>query len=140
MSWTDSPSCVGLARRRASAPSPPQWFNALAGIAAIGSLVGGAALRVRGFISPGGAYGPIATLVFPGWTVVASGILTMQAKAEEAARPATADAIPGAYARAQLPRAWRWLILVYAWLEEEDRVVVVTIQDGRAATSLTTRR
>lgn len=27
---------------------------------------------------------------------------------------------------------WRWLILVYVYLEEDDRVVVVTIQDGRA--------
>lgn len=26
---------------------------------------------------------------------------------------------------------WRWLILVYAYLEDEDSVVVVTIQDGR---------
>ena len=28
---------------------------------------------------------------------------------------------------------WRWLILVYIYLEDEDRVIVVTIQDGRAA-------
>jgi plasmid stabilization system protein ParE len=25
---------------------------------------------------------------------------------------------------------WRWMILVYVHLEEEDRVVVVTVQDG----------
>ncbi len=30
---------------------------------------------------------------------------------------------------------WRWLILVYVYLEEDDRVVVITIQDGRAGTS-----
>lgn len=30
---------------------------------------------------------------------------------------------------------WRWLVIVYVYLEEEDRVVVVTIQDGRAARS-----
>lgn len=30
---------------------------------------------------------------------------------------------------------WRWLIAVYAYFEEEDRVVVVTIQDGRSARS-----
>ncbi|HUP32248.1 MAG TPA: type II toxin-antitoxin system RelE/ParE family toxin [Gaiellaceae bacterium] len=30
---------------------------------------------------------------------------------------------------------WRWLILVYVHLEAEDRVVVVTIQDGRSGTS-----
>jgi len=32
---------------------------------------------------------------------------------------------------------WRWLILVYVYFEEEDRVVVVTIQDGRAASAAT---
>lgn len=30
---------------------------------------------------------------------------------------------------------WRWLILVYAYLEAEERVVVVTIQDGRSGRS-----
>ena len=28
---------------------------------------------------------------------------------------------------------WRWMILVYVYLEDEERVVVVTIQDGRSA-------
>ena len=28
---------------------------------------------------------------------------------------------------------WRWLVLVYVYLEAEDRVVVVTIQDGRSS-------
>ena len=28
---------------------------------------------------------------------------------------------------------WRWLILVYVYVADEDRVVVVTIQDGRSA-------
>lgn len=32
---------------------------------------------------------------------------------------------------------WRWLILVYVYLEDEDRAVVVTIQDGRSAHSPT---
>ena len=32
---------------------------------------------------------------------------------------------------------WRWLILVYVFLEEDDRVVVVTIQDGRSGASPT---
>ena len=32
---------------------------------------------------------------------------------------------------------WRWLILVYVFLEEEDRVVIVTIQDGRSSRSPT---
>lgn len=35
---------------------------------------------------------------------------------------------------------WRWLVIVYAYIEPEDRVVVVTFQDGRSSTSLTTRR
>ena len=29
---------------------------------------------------------------------------------------------------------WRWMILVYVYLEDEVRVVVVTINDGGAAT------
>lgn len=33
---------------------------------------------------------------------------------------------------------WRWLILVYVFIEEEDRVVVVTIQDARSSTAVTT--
>jgi hypothetical protein len=33
---------------------------------------------------------------------------------------------------------WRWLLLVCVDLEAEDRVVVVTIQDARSATSATT--
>ena len=33
---------------------------------------------------------------------------------------------------------WRWLVFVYVFLEAEDRVVVVTIQDARSATSVTT--
>ena len=28
---------------------------------------------------------------------------------------------------------WRWMILVYAYLENENRVVIVTIQDGRSS-------
>lgn len=28
---------------------------------------------------------------------------------------------------------WRWLLLVYVFIESEDRVVVVTIQDGRSS-------
>jgi plasmid stabilization system protein ParE len=35
---------------------------------------------------------------------------------------------------------WRWMILVYVFLEEEDRVVVVTIQDGRASRAPTSDR
>jgi plasmid stabilization system protein ParE len=32
---------------------------------------------------------------------------------------------------------WRWLILVYVFIEEEDRVVVVTIQDARSSNAVT---
>jgi plasmid stabilization system protein ParE len=32
---------------------------------------------------------------------------------------------------------WRWLVLVYVHLPEDDRVAVVTVQDGRAARSPT---
>jgi hypothetical protein len=33
---------------------------------------------------------------------------------------------------------WRWLLVVYVYLADEDRVVVVTFQDARSATSATT--
>jgi hypothetical protein len=32
---------------------------------------------------------------------------------------------------------WRWLLLVYVFIEAEDRVVVLTIQDGRSSTAAT---
>jgi plasmid stabilization system protein ParE len=35
---------------------------------------------------------------------------------------------------------WRWMIVVYVHLEDEDRVVVVTIQDGRSSTGPTPAR
>lgn len=62
----------------------PQWFNAVAGLAAIGFLVGGAAFASDGFFAPGGTYGLIATGVFLAWAVVASVLLTTQAIREEA--------------------------------------------------------
>jgi hypothetical protein len=30
---------------------------------------------------------------------------------------------------------WRWLLLVYVLVEAEDRVVIVTVQDGRSSTA-----
>ena len=33
---------------------------------------------------------------------------------------------------------WRWMLLVYVFIEAEDRVVVVTIQDARSSTAATT--
>jgi hypothetical protein len=35
---------------------------------------------------------------------------------------------------------WRWMLLVYVFIEAEDRVVVVTIQDGRSSTAVTATR
>jgi len=35
---------------------------------------------------------------------------------------------------------WRWMVIVYAHLEEEDRVVVVTIQDGRSSRAASVSR
>jgi len=35
---------------------------------------------------------------------------------------------------------WRWMLIVYEYFEEEDRVVVVTIQDGRSSATVQTRR
>ncbi|HYB29746.1 MAG TPA: type II toxin-antitoxin system RelE/ParE family toxin [Solirubrobacteraceae bacterium] len=32
---------------------------------------------------------------------------------------------------------WRWMLLVYEYLEEEDRVVVVTVQDARSSSAVT---
>jgi hypothetical protein len=35
---------------------------------------------------------------------------------------------------------WRWLVLVYVFIEPEDRVVVVTVQDARSSTAATATR
>jgi hypothetical protein len=35
---------------------------------------------------------------------------------------------------------WRWLLLVYVYLESEDRVVIVTIQDARSENAATAGR
>ena len=35
---------------------------------------------------------------------------------------------------------WRWMILVYVFIELEDRVVVVTVQDACSSTAATTAR
>lgn len=34
---------------------------------------------------------------------------------------------------------WRWMLLVYTFDEDRDRVVVVTVQDARASTAATDR-
>lgn len=35
---------------------------------------------------------------------------------------------------------WRWMLIVYVFLEDDDRVVVVTIQDARSSTAATAER
>jgi hypothetical protein len=35
---------------------------------------------------------------------------------------------------------WRWLLLVYVFIESEHRVVVLTIQDARSSTAAGSRR
>ena len=30
---------------------------------------------------------------------------------------------------------WRWMLVLYAYLDEDDRVVILTIQDGRSSTA-----
>jgi hypothetical protein len=35
---------------------------------------------------------------------------------------------------------WRWLVLVYVFIDSEDRVVVVTIQDARSSPAATAIR
>jgi len=35
---------------------------------------------------------------------------------------------------------WRWLLMVYVFLETEDRVVVVTVQDARSSSAATASR
>ena len=35
---------------------------------------------------------------------------------------------------------WRWMLLVYVYLESDDRVVIVTIQDSRSSTAATHSR
>ncbi len=32
---------------------------------------------------------------------------------------------------------WRWMLVVYEYREEKDRVVVVTVQDARSSTAVT---
>ena len=34
---------------------------------------------------------------------------------------------------------WRWMLLIYVFVEPEDRVVVVTIQDARSSSAATVK-
>ena len=46
---------------------------------------------------------------------------------------------PGAELRF-LVGPWRWLVVVYVYFVDEDRVVVVTVEDGRSSTATTVAR
>jgi len=35
---------------------------------------------------------------------------------------------------------WRWMLIAYVFLEDDNRVVVVTIQDARSSTAATAER
>jgi hypothetical protein len=35
---------------------------------------------------------------------------------------------------------WRWMIVVYAYFESEDCVVIVSVEDGRSSTATTAHR
>jgi hypothetical protein len=35
---------------------------------------------------------------------------------------------------------WRWMLIVYVFFEDDDRVVVVTIQDARSSSAATAKR
>ena len=35
---------------------------------------------------------------------------------------------------------WRWLVVIYVYFGDEDRGVVVTVEDGRASTPIASRR
>jgi hypothetical protein len=35
---------------------------------------------------------------------------------------------------------WRWMLLVYVHIEDEDRVVIVTVQDARSSSAATMAR
>ena len=35
---------------------------------------------------------------------------------------------------------WRWMLIVYVFIEDDDRVVVVTIQDARSSSAATAER
>jgi hypothetical protein len=67
----------------------PQWYGALAGLAAVVVLFGGGALAQKGFYSPDGGYILIANIVFAAWTLVTSALMV-----REAERAPRAAAVP----------------------------------------------
>jgi hypothetical protein len=52
--------------------------------------------------------------------------------------PLIGPALPGRWEGFRfLLGPWRWLLIVYVFIEDEDRVVVVTIQDARSSSAAT---
>jgi len=55
--------------------------------------------------------------------------------------PRMGSELPGRWAGMRFVLGpWRWLLLVYVFVETEDRVVVVTVQDGRSSGAATAER
>jgi plasmid stabilization system protein ParE len=67
-----------------------------------------------------------------------------RARVRETLRPLERFPRLGAEIRDGGPRfllgPWHWLVVVYAYLDDEDRVVVLSIEDGRSARAETARR
>lgn len=52
--------------------------------------------------------------------------------------PRLGSELPGRWQGARFVLGpWRWMLFVYEHLEDEDRVVVLTIQDARSSTAAT---
>lgn len=55
-----------------------------------------------------------------------------------AALPQLGPELPGRWQGLRfLLGPWRWMLLVYEFLEDDDRVVVLTIQDARTSSAVT---
>jgi plasmid stabilization system protein ParE len=55
--------------------------------------------------------------------------------------PLLGPELPGRWAGFRfLLGPWRWMILVYVYLEDLDRVIVVSVEDARSARAVTTTR
>ncbi len=55
--------------------------------------------------------------------------------------PQLGSALPGRWRSFRfLLGPWRWLLIVYTFMEDEDRAVVATVQDARSSRSATAQR
>ena len=67
-----------------------------------------------------------------------------RARVRETLRPLERFPRLGAQVRDGGPRfligPWQWLVVVYAYLDDEDRVVVLSIEDGRSSAAATAGR